>query len=126
MESNVGIENPTASRQLIHDHTNQLKAFGDVSYLIDDATRLSFLFGVSNNRFQIPNNPGQTPQFGYLDTVNFNSAQLNEQQGENGLSLPSYFQLNLNLSHDFRVAGFGKLAHPVGADQCAGSHLRAA
>ena len=83
LESDVGIENPTASRKPIHDHTNQVKGFGDVSYLINDDTRLSLLFGVSNNRFQIPNNPGQTPQFGYLDTVDFNSADLNEQQREN-------------------------------------------
>jgi outer membrane receptor protein involved in Fe transport len=82
MESDVGIENPTASRKPIHDHTNQVKGFGDISYLIDDDTRLSFLFGVSNNRFQIPDNPGQVPQFGYLDTVDFNSADLNEQQRE--------------------------------------------
>ena len=82
MESDVGIENPTASRTPIHDHTNQVKAFGDVSYLINNDTRLSFLFGVSNNRFQIPNNPGQTPKYGYLDTVDFNSADLNEQQNE--------------------------------------------
>ncbi len=82
MQDDVGIENPTASRKPIHDHTNQVKAFGDVSYLIDNDTRLSFLFGVSNNRFQIPNNPDQTPQFGYLDTVDFNSASLNEQQSE--------------------------------------------
>ena len=82
MESDVGIENPTSSRTPIHDHTNQVKAFGDVSYLIDNTTRLSFLFGVANNRFQIPDNPGQTPQFGYLDTVNFNSADLDERQNE--------------------------------------------
>jgi len=82
LKNNVGIENPTASKTPIHDHTNQVKAFGDVTYLINNDTRLSFLFGVSNNRFQIPNNPGQTPQFGYLDTVNFNSANLNEQQDE--------------------------------------------
>lgn len=82
LEDDVGIENPTASRKPIHDHTNQVKGFGDVSYLINDDTRLSFLFGVSNNRFQIPNNPGQTPTFGYLDTVDFNSADLNEQQRE--------------------------------------------
>ena len=82
MENDVGIENPTASRTPIHDHTHQVKAFGDASYLIDSDTRLSFLFGVSNNRFQIPDNPGQTPQFGYLDTVDFNSANLNEQQSE--------------------------------------------
>jgi outer membrane receptor protein involved in Fe transport len=37
---------------------------------------------VTNNRFQIPNNPNQTPRFGYLDTVNFNSANLNERQDE--------------------------------------------
>ncbi len=82
MENDVGIENPTASRTPIHDHTNQVKGFGDVTYLIDNDTRLSFLFGVANNRFQIPNNPDQTPQFGYLDITNFNSANLNEQQNE--------------------------------------------
>ena len=82
LENNVGIENPTASRTPIHDHTNQTKAFGDVSYLIDNDTRLSFLFGVADNRFQIPDNPDQTPQFGYLDTVDFNSANLDERQNE--------------------------------------------
>lgn len=82
LENDVGIENPTSSRKPIHDHANQVKAFGDISYLINNETRLSFLFGVSNNRFQVPNNPNQTPQFGYLDTVDFNSAKLNEQQRE--------------------------------------------
>ncbi|HEY8328982.1 MAG TPA: TonB-dependent receptor [Rhodanobacter sp.] len=83
MENDAGIENPTSSRKPIHDHTNQAKGFGDISYLIDNDTRLSFLFGVANNRFQIPNNPNQTPQFGYLDTVDFNSANLDERQREN-------------------------------------------
>ena len=83
MENDAGIENPTASRKPIHDHTNQARGFGDISYLINDTTRLSFLFGVSNNRFEIPNNPNQQPEFGYLDTVDFNSADLNERQREN-------------------------------------------
>lgn len=82
LENDVGIENPTSSRKPIHDHTNQVKGFGDISYLIDDDTRLSFMFGVTNNRFQIPNNPSQQPQFGYLDTVDFNSADLDERQQE--------------------------------------------
>jgi outer membrane receptor protein involved in Fe transport len=82
LENNVGIENPTASRTPIHDRTNQVKAFGDVSYLINNDTRLSVMFGVTNNRFQIPNNPGKTPQFGYLDITNFNSANLDERQDE--------------------------------------------
>ncbi|HUH54442.1 MAG TPA: TonB-dependent receptor, partial [Rhodanobacter sp.] len=83
MENDAGIENPTASRKPIHDHTNQARGFGDISYLINDSTRLSFLFGVSNNRFEIPNNPNQQPEFGYLGTVDFNSADLNERQREN-------------------------------------------
>ncbi|MDY1549055.1 TonB-dependent receptor [Luteibacter sahnii] len=82
LENDNGIENPTSSRKPIHDHTNQAKAFGDVSYLIDNDTRLSFMFGATNNRFQIPNNPNQTPQFGYLDVTHFDSAQLNERQQE--------------------------------------------
>lgn len=82
LENDVGVENPTASRKPIHDHTNQVKAFGDISYLINNDTRLSFLFGAANSRFQIPNNPGQQPSFGYLDTVDFNSALLDERQRE--------------------------------------------
>ncbi|QNJ99857.1 TonB-dependent receptor [Dyella telluris] len=82
MENDAGIENPTPSRTPIHDHTNQVKGFGDISYLIDDNTRISFMFGATNNRFEIPNNPDQTPQFGYLDVTNFNSADLDERQQE--------------------------------------------
>jgi len=82
LENNVGIENPTASRDPIHDHTNQVKTFGDVSYLINNDTRLSLMFGTTDNRFQLPNNPGLSPQFGYLDITNFNSADLNERQDE--------------------------------------------
>ncbi|HKR76194.1 MAG TPA: TonB-dependent receptor [Rhodanobacter sp.] len=82
LENDVGIENPTSSRKPIHDHTNQVKGFGDISYLIDNDTRLSLMFGAANNRFQIPNNPNQVPQFGYLDQTTFDSADLNEQQRE--------------------------------------------
>jgi outer membrane receptor protein involved in Fe transport len=82
LENDVGIENPTPSRTPIHDHTNQVKGFGDISYLIDDNTRVSFMFGATNNRFEIPNNPNQEPQFGYLDRTDFNSADLNERQRE--------------------------------------------
>ncbi len=83
MKNDAGIENPTPSKKPIHDHTNQVKGFGDISYLIDNDTRLSFLFGVANNRYQIPNNSGQVPAFGYHDTVDFNSADLDGRQREN-------------------------------------------
>jgi len=81
-QSDVGIENPTSSRNAIHDHTNESKGFGYVSYLLNDDTRLAFMFGATNNRFQIPNAPGYTPKF-TLDGVNsFDSAKLNERQRE--------------------------------------------
>jgi len=82
LESDVGVENPTASRKPVHDHTRQVKAFGDLSYLINDDTRVGLLFGMANSRFEIPNNPGQAPGFGYLDRTTFNSADLDERQRE--------------------------------------------
>lgn len=83
VQTDAGIENPAPSRKPLHDHSNQLKGFGDVNYVIDNDTRLSFMFGIANNRYQIPNRPGQTPQFGYLEQTDFDSARLDENQREN-------------------------------------------
>lgn len=82
LRSDIGIENPTPARTAIHDHTNQLKAFGYLSYLINDTTRAGFYFGTADNRFQIPNNPGQKPRFEYGDISDFDSAKLDENQRE--------------------------------------------
>ncbi len=81
-QNEVGLENPTNSRKPLHDDTHQGKAFADLTYLVNDNTRLSVFAGFANNRFQIPVNPGQTPQFGYLDTTTFDSSQLDETQRE--------------------------------------------
>ncbi len=40
------------------------------------------MVGYANNRFQIPNNPGQTPAFDYLGTTDFDSSRLDENQRE--------------------------------------------
>jgi outer membrane receptor protein involved in Fe transport len=82
LESDIGIENPTPSRDAIHDHTNEIKGLGDISYLIYESTRLSFLFGATNNRFEIPNNPGQTPVYALDDATSFDSRDLDERQQE--------------------------------------------
>src|SRR5579883_559724 len=55
LQNDIGIRSPTNSYNAIHDHTNQVKGFGYLSYLLNDDARLSFMFGVTNNRFQIPN-----------------------------------------------------------------------
>ena len=82
LESDIGIENPTDSRNAIHDHTDQSKGFGYLSYLLNEDTRLSFMFGTSNGRFQIPNNPGQEPAYVLNGVTDFNSADLDERQRE--------------------------------------------
>jgi outer membrane receptor protein involved in Fe transport len=82
LESDIGIENPTSARSPIHDHTDQAKGFGGVSYLLADDTRLSFMFGVANNRFQIPNNPDQAPVYSLEGAGDFDSATLDERQRE--------------------------------------------
>jgi outer membrane receptor protein involved in Fe transport len=80
--SNLGIENPTSAYNAIHDNTSQEKGFLYLSTVLDPQSRLTFMSGVSNGTYQIPNNPGQTPAFTAFGISNFDSSQLNEQQTE--------------------------------------------
>ena len=82
LESDIGIENPTSARNAIHDHTDQTKGFGYISYLLNDDARLSFMFGTTNNRFQIPNNPNQEPSSALNGVDSFDSSKLDERQRE--------------------------------------------
>jgi outer membrane receptor for ferrienterochelin and colicin len=80
--SNIGLENVTAANNAIHDHTDQGKGFAYISTVIDPTLRLTYMGGVSNNQYQIPNNPGQPLAFNPFGLQNFNSANLNENQRE--------------------------------------------
>lgn len=82
LESNLGLENTTPMLNAIHDHTTQERGFGYVSSLLDPYTRFTFLTGASYGRFQIPNTPGQTPNFTAYGISSFDSAALNENQFE--------------------------------------------
>ena len=82
-QDKVGLENPTSSRTPIHDETHQGKGFADLTYLIDDNTRISLMTGFSNNRFQIPDNPDQTPEYDDQGITSYNSSLLHENQREN-------------------------------------------
>lgn len=81
-ESDVGVENPTASRSPIHDHTEQAKGFSYVAYALSDEARVSFMAGVANNRFEIPNNPGQEPVYMLDGVESFDSTGLDQRQRE--------------------------------------------
>lgn len=87
--NSLGVENPQPTRNALHDKTRQNKSFGNLSYFLDDNTRLGAMFGTYNGRFQIPNNPDQAPAFslaGRSDaaagTSTLPSSQLDENQRE--------------------------------------------
>jgi outer membrane receptor protein involved in Fe transport len=80
--SQLGIENPTPANEAIHDRTAQEKGFLYLSTVLDPTSRLTFISGVSNGLFQIPNNPGQQPNYTAFGVSNFDSSLLNERQQE--------------------------------------------
>ena len=81
LQSNRGIEPPVPSNPL-HDHTEQNRAFGYASYLLNPDLRLSVIAGHSLGNFQIPNNPDQPPLYQLQGVSDYPSADLNETQRE--------------------------------------------
>ena len=81
-QNDLGVENPTASANAIHDHTTQGHGFAYLSYIPTDDARLSAMLGTSIGYFQIPDNPGQTPNFTARGLSGFNSSDLNQNQRE--------------------------------------------
>jgi len=85
MHNDLGIESPTADRNPVHDTTNQEKGFGYLSYLLDNDSRITLMLGSAINKFQLPNNPDQTPGFpldGVSDFPDLPSSNLDETQRE--------------------------------------------
>ncbi len=82
VSTDLGIENPTASAKVIHDHSEQDRQFAYVSALINPYQRLDLLAGNSINSYEIPNNPNQSPSYTLNGVSNFDSAHLNERQRE--------------------------------------------
>jgi len=106
--SDLGIENPTSSRNAIHDHTDQGKAFAYVSTKLDEYSRIVFIGGTSTSAYQIPNNPGQQGLNGNGNPFvpyAFNSANLNERQIENNQFGVLAYQRSVN-GLDMQLSAF--------------------
>ena len=91
--NDLGIENPTASKNAIHDDTDQYKTFLYASRILSDTSRVTVMGSASYSNFQVPDSPGlpvgtspdgSTPWnfAGSGLPANFNSANLNENQNE--------------------------------------------
>ena len=82
LQNTLGLENATSAYNAIHDFSQQERGFAYMSAFVDPTTRVSLISGTSNNNFQIPNNPNQSPITSAFPNSNFNSALLNENQSE--------------------------------------------
>jgi outer membrane receptor protein involved in Fe transport len=106
MRDGMGIENPTASRSALHDETRQAKGFGTLSYLVDDDNRVTFMAGVSNSRFQIPDVAGQSASYTLAGVSSVDSARLDERQKERNAFEVLSWQGRLGDKGDFQLSAF--------------------
>ncbi len=106
MQNGLGIESPTPSANPLHDDTTQGNGFAYLSYHIGGDTRLSLIGGSATNRFQIPNVPGQTPQFTLAGAPDLPSADLNQNQVERTTYVALALQGSIGPRIDYQVAPF--------------------
>ena len=113
VSNGIGIENPTSSSLPLHDDTAQWYALTKLTALVDENTRLSFIGGGASARYQIPNVPGQIPNFTVNGISDWNSSILDQRQWEDtyfGIASlqKSYQDFNLQLSG---FARYSKLSY---------------
>ncbi len=108
LTSHLGIENPTSSKDPIHDTTNQFKGFGYFTYLLGDVSRVSLILGSTNSKFQIPNSPDIAPSFNLAWVSNYPSDLLDERQRETTQYGVLSFQSAIGDAFNYQVSAFSR------------------
>jgi len=104
LQNEIGIENPTAAKNALHDDTRQGKGFAYLSHLLGEESRISLMLGSAASRFQIPNVPGQTPNF-MLDSGSAPASEnLDANQRERNTFQVLSFQSSLGAGTDYQVS----------------------
>ncbi len=80
LQSDLGLAAPVPDKKVLHDRTRQWRGFGHMSWLLDESSRISALGSLSSGWFQIPNTPGQEPEFELENRDSFDSALLDQNQ----------------------------------------------
>ena len=120
LTNTLGIESPDGSADPLHDRTKQYHGFAYLEDILDEHSSISAVFGVSNARFQVPNQRGLEPSG--VDGINglgpngelvvngqdmFLSNNVNERQREiTDYGILSY--LHSEGPFDFQVSVFGR------------------
>ena len=108
LQNQIGIENPTPSKNAVHDNTRQNKGFAYLSYLLGDASRVSLMLSSATSRFQIPNLPGQAPRFDLAGATPPDSLHLDSNQRERNNFQVLSFQSILDNGIDYQVSAFNR------------------
>ncbi len=107
LHNDIGVENPAPTPYPIHDSTDQWHALAKASHIIDENTKLSFVLGGAQARFQIPQIQDAMANFTVLGNQASNSASLNQLQWENNyfaiLSLQKHYS-----EADFQLSAFSR------------------
>lgn len=109
LRNDLGISNPTASKEATHDRTEQYRGFAYLSDVISDTSRISAFGGVSFGTFQIPNTPGLAPQYALGGRTTFDSALLDQNQKQQSEFAVLAYQYSGD-SVDFQFAPFVRYA----------------
>ena len=106
--NSLGLQAPTDSPDPNHDYSDQGQGFGYLSYLFNDATRLSLVTGVAVNSFEIPPEPGLPQQFMLAGVPTYPSSEVKENELEQNyygiLSLQGAIGEQIN----YQVAAFSR------------------
>lgn len=106
LQNDRGIEPPTSARNSDHNETKQDKFFAYFSKLLDAKTKLSVILGNSRNRFQLPNTPGESPEYDLDGVDNFPSTRLNQNQTEQNRYAIAALQGVTDSEIDYQVSAF--------------------
>jgi outer membrane receptor protein involved in Fe transport len=115
LSDDLGIENPTAKPNAIHDHTNQATGFGYVSWLLNSTTKFSLILGNYDGSFQIPTSAGQPADpfnQGFLSALGitgYDSASVNNRQYETNSFGIATFQSSIGPDFDYQLAFVSRL-----------------
>lgn len=84
LQSDRGFENPTAAYTARNNSTEQVRGIMNLGYVVDDRTRVAFIGGTSQSRFQIPAVPGQPAAYVAFGQSVLDSASLTSRQWQRG------------------------------------------
>lgn len=108
LQDNLGLQSPSTAINPKHDRTNQGQEFGYFSYRFNSTTRLSLITGTAVNYFQIPPEPGLTPQYQMTGATSYPSIDVAESELEQNYFAVLALHGSIGDDLDYDLAGFSR------------------